>query len=94
MSFPVPDPETIVLLQSFGYGIAQSLIASAIVEWKKLKDDRLAQENTGWLGNVEHSKALQTRIAQSVIYAAIKGLELLMQACLAPATAIIRQSGE
>jgi predicted Zn-dependent protease len=62
----VPDPESIALLQSFGYGIAQNLIASAIVEWKKLRDDGRAQENAVWLENIEHSKTLQTRIAQNV----------------------------
>jgi tetratricopeptide (TPR) repeat protein len=66
MSLPVPDPETIALLQSFGYGIAQNLIASAIVEWKKLKDDRQAQDNAAWLSTVEHSKRLETRIGQNV----------------------------
>src|SRR5438876_9351671 len=66
MSLPVPNPETIALLQSFGYGIAQNLIASAIVEWKKLKDDRHAQENATWLENFEHSKPLESRIADAV----------------------------
>jgi len=66
MNIPVPDPETIALLQSFGYGMAQNLISSAIVEWKKLKDDKNAQENTAWLENVEHSKPLEDRVVQSV----------------------------
>src|SRR5688572_33490555 len=66
MNIPVPDPETIALLQSFGYGIAQNLIASAIVEWKKLKDDRGAQESVTWLAKAEHAKPLENRIGQSV----------------------------
>jgi len=54
------------LFQSFGYGFAQNLIASAVVEWKKLKDDKHAQESAAWLEKVEHSKPLENRIVETV----------------------------
>lgn len=60
------SPEAILTLQGFAYGIAQNLISSAIVEWKKLKDDRKAQENAAWLEKVEHSKPLENRVVQAV----------------------------
>jgi tetratricopeptide (TPR) repeat protein len=59
-------PETISALQGFGYGIAQNLIASLIVEGKKLKDDRKAHERAALLESYEHSKPLEERIAQKV----------------------------
>ena len=63
------DPETIALIESSAYGLAQNLIASAIVEWKKLKDDREAQENAAWLEDHEHAKALIDRISQKTALA-------------------------
>ncbi len=60
------DSDTISLIQSFSYAISQGLIASAIVEWKKLKDDSQAQENAAWLENVQHSKALNTSISEKI----------------------------
>lgn len=60
------SPETILTLQGFAYGIAQNLISSAIVEWKKTKDDEHSQENAAWLEKVEHSKMLQSRIEQAI----------------------------
>jgi tetratricopeptide (TPR) repeat protein len=66
MNVFAPSPETIALLQSFGHGIAQNLIASAIVEWKKLKDDHRAQESAAWVEDIEHRKSIERRISQSV----------------------------
>ena len=60
------DSETIVVLQGFGYGIAQNLIASIIVEGKKLKDDGKAIESAALLERHENSKPLQDRIARKV----------------------------
>lgn len=70
------DQPTIELLQSFGYNIGQSLIASAIVEGKKLKDDRAAKEKLAWLSDVEHSKALSVRIQQKICEG-LRGTKLL-----------------
>lgn len=69
------DPATIALLQSFGYDIAKGLIASAIVEGKKLKDDRQAHEMSVWLSEFEHAKALDERIGQK-IYRAFQNINL------------------
>jgi hypothetical protein len=60
------SPEAILTFQVFAYGMAQNLISSAIVEWKKLKNDRKAQENAAWLEKVEHSKSLENRMVQAV----------------------------
>jgi tetratricopeptide (TPR) repeat protein len=60
------DPETITVLQGFANGIAQNLISSAIVEWKKQKDDNKALEAATLLEDHEHSKALEERIAQKI----------------------------
>ena len=60
------DPETILTLQGFAYGIAQNLIASIIVEGKKLKDDRQVLENAALFERHEHSKPLEDRIVQRV----------------------------
>ena len=60
------DAETISLLQGFGYGIAQNLIASIIVEGKKLKDDKRALENAELLEQHDHSKPLENRIVQRI----------------------------
>src|ERR1700733_6535017 len=62
----MPDPETITVLQGFANGIAQNLISSAIVEWKKQKDDNKALEAATLLEDHEHSKALEERIAQKI----------------------------
>ena len=60
------DPETITVLQGFANGIAQNLISSAVVEWKKQKDDKKALETATLLEDYEHSKPLEDRIAQKI----------------------------
>lgn len=74
----MPDPETILVLQGFGYGIAQNLIASIIVEGKKLKDDQKALESVALLESHEQSKPIQERIAQKVCEA-LRNLNLRKQ---------------
>src|SRR2546426_5143020 len=72
------DPETTLVLQGFSYGIAQNLIASIIVEGKKLKDDRKALENAALLERHEHSKPIEDRIAQRICEA-LRNLSLNKQ---------------
>jgi tetratricopeptide (TPR) repeat protein len=60
------NPETVTVIQGFAYGIAQNLIASIIVEGKKLKDDKKAIETVKVLENHEHSKPTEARIAEKV----------------------------
>jgi hypothetical protein len=60
------DPDTTVLLQSFGYDIGKGLITSAIVEWKKLKDDHTAQETANFFDDVNNSKAIAIRVQEKI----------------------------
>jgi tetratricopeptide (TPR) repeat protein len=73
------DPEEILVLQGFAYGIAQNLISTAIVEWKKRKDDTKALETAMLLENHEHSKPLEERIGQRICQA-LRNLNLSKQA--------------
>ena len=60
------DAEAIATLQNFLYGIAENCIVAATAEWKKLKEDKHAQQNAAWLSKFEHSKAIATRISQKI----------------------------
>jgi hypothetical protein len=60
------SPEAIALLQSFGFDIGKGLITSTIVEWKKIKDDRVAQETADFFSDVDHSKAFIVRIQEKI----------------------------
>jgi tetratricopeptide (TPR) repeat protein len=69
------DPGTITVLQGFANGLSQNLIASIIVEGKKLKDDKKALETAMLLEHYEHSKLSEERIAQRVCEA-LRSLDL------------------
>jgi tetratricopeptide (TPR) repeat protein len=72
------DTETISLLQGFGYGMAQNLISSIIVEGKKLKDDKRAIDNAVLLEQHDRAKPLESRIVQRICDA-LRDLDLSRQ---------------
>jgi tetratricopeptide (TPR) repeat protein len=63
------DLETTQSAQSFAYGMAQNLVSSLIVEWKKRKEDRKAQEAAELFERHEHSKSFEARVTQTTCQA-------------------------
>jgi tetratricopeptide (TPR) repeat protein len=66
---------TAATIASFGYKIGQSFLQSALIEWKKLKDNREAQARVIWLADIEQAKILSERIANK-ISAAFRAINL------------------
>lgn len=60
------DPITAGILANFALGIAQNCIVGAVTEWKKLRDDERARQNSEYLADYEHHKNLTSRVSQKI----------------------------